>query len=63
MEGIELLSQLDGVEVGGIDLEFSLEVFEHLPSKETADALCRIAAQGLGSTEIAKALGIGRASV
>jgi SAM-dependent methyltransferase len=41
--GVELLSRLDSVEPDSIDVVFCLEVFEHLPTKETADALESIA--------------------
>jgi SAM-dependent methyltransferase len=41
--GIELLSRLDGVEAGSVDMVFCLEVFEHLPPKEATEALSRIA--------------------
>jgi SAM-dependent methyltransferase len=40
---IDLLSRLDGIEPGTIDTVFCLEVFEHLPAKETANALADIA--------------------
>jgi trans-aconitate methyltransferase len=40
--GIDLLPDLDGVKAASVDLAFSLEVFEHLPPRETADALARI---------------------
>ena len=41
-EGIDLVGDLDAVEPGSVDLAFSLEVFEHLPPRETADAFARI---------------------
>jgi SAM-dependent methyltransferase len=40
---IELLLRLDGVEIGNLDLILCLEVFEHLPQKETIDVLSQIA--------------------
>jgi SAM-dependent methyltransferase len=42
-QGIEFLSQLDAVEPCSVDIMFCLEVFEHLPMEETADALRAIA--------------------
>lgn len=41
--GIRLLSHLDKVAASSVDLVFALEVFEHLPPRETAEALGRIA--------------------
>ena len=36
--GVELLSRLDTVAPSSVDIVFCLEVFEHLPPKETAEA-------------------------
>jgi SAM-dependent methyltransferase len=40
---VEFLSQLDEVKPSSVDIVFCLEVFEHLPKEETADALRSIA--------------------
>jgi SAM-dependent methyltransferase len=39
VQGVEFLSTLETIDPHSIDLAFCLEVFEHLPLKETVDAL------------------------
>ncbi len=42
LEGVVLTENLDFVASGTFDYVFCLEVFEHLPEKETADAIAQI---------------------
>ncbi len=44
IDGIEFASASDAIEPGSADIIFCLEVFEHLPAKQTVDAFSSIAA-------------------